>query len=50
MASEGLQLKATARVRLTKLDESGKVIGVEEHEVELTEEEAHTLWHSQQQA
>ena len=50
MANEGLAVKATARVRLTKLDDAGKVIGIEEHEVELTPEEAETLWHSQQQA
>lgn len=50
MANEGLQLKATATVRLTKLDETGNVIDVEEHTVDLTEEEATALWHSQQQA
>lgn len=50
MANEGLQLRATARVKLTKLDENGKLIGVEEHEVELTKEEAEALWRSQQQA
>lgn len=50
MANEGLPIKATARVRLTKIDDTGKVIGVEEHDVELTPEEAETLWHSQQQA
>lgn len=50
MANEGLSLKATARVRLTKLDEAGNVIGVEEREVELTQEEANNLWLSQQQA
>lgn len=47
---DGLNLKATAKVKLTKLDEHGKVIGVEEHEVELTREEAEAIWHSQQQA
>lgn len=47
---EGLNLKATARVTLTKLDENGSVVGTEEHEVELTKEEAEALWHSQQQA
>lgn len=46
---EGLHLKATAKVRLTKLDEFGKVIGVEEHEIELTKEEAEELWRSQTQ-
>ena len=50
MANEGLQLKATATVRLTKLDEAGNIIGTEEHTVDLTEEEANTIWHSQQQA
>lgn len=46
---EGLNLKATALVTLTKLDENGNVVGTEEHEVNLTEEEAATLWHSLQQ-
>lgn len=49
MANEGLNMKATARVRLTKLDEAGNVIGFEEREVELTKEEAEALWLSQQQ-
>jgi hypothetical protein len=44
-----LKLTATARVKLTKLDECGRVIGVEEREISLTEEEAKSLWHSQQQ-
>ena len=47
---EGLQLTATAKVKLTKLDEHGNVIGVEEQTIQLTEEEAKNLWHSQQQA
>ena len=47
---EGLKLRATARVKLTKLDENGKVIEVTEQEDELTKEEAEALWHSQQQA
>ena len=46
---EGLNLKATAKVMLTKLDENGHVIGVEEHSVDLTEKEAESLWHSLQQ-
>lgn len=46
---EGLSLKATARVTITKLDENGAIIGTEEHEVELTKEEAEALWRSQQQ-
>lgn len=50
MANEGLQLKATATVRLTKLDDVGNIIDTEEHIVDLTEEEANALWHSQQQA
>lgn len=44
------KLKATAIVKITKLDGNGNVIGVEEHTVNLTEEEAEKLWHSQQQA
>ena len=43
------KLKAHAHVTLTKLDENGKVIGVEEHEIELTEKEAKELWRLQQQ-
>lgn len=50
MAQEGLHLNATARVKLTKLDEDGNVIGVEERDINLTEEEALAIWHSQQQA
>ena len=46
---EGLNLKATAQVTITKLDENGNVIGVEKHEVNLSREEAEALWHSQQQ-
>lgn len=44
-----LSLTAKAHVKLTKLDENGSVIGIEEHEVDLTREEAEALWHSQQQ-
>lgn len=47
--SENVQLRATAHVKLTKLDENGCIIGVEEHEVALTEEEAMELWQLQQQ-
>ena len=47
---EGLNLKAVARVTLTKLDENGNVVGTEEHSVDLTKEEATALWHSLQQA
>jgi hypothetical protein len=50
MAQEGLKLTATARVTLTKLDEDGNIIGVEESDVTLTEEEAHAIWQSQTQA
>lgn len=50
MANEGLQLKATATVRLLKYDENDTLISTEEHTVELTEEEANAIWHSQQQA
>ena len=46
---EGLNLKATAKVTLTKLDENGKVIGVETREIDLTKKEASELWHSLQQ-
>lgn len=46
---DGLNLKATTKVLLTKLDENGQVVGVEEHYVDLTEEEAKSLWHSLQQ-
>lgn len=44
-----LNIKATAHVKLTKIDDKGNEI-VEEHDVELTQEEAEELWHSQQQA
>lgn len=47
---EGLQLKATAHVKLTKKDSDGNIIDVIEREVNLTEEEARNLWQSQQQA
>lgn len=48
--TEGAHLKATARVKLTKRDNAtGEVLGVEEHEVTLTEEEARELWRSQMQ-
>lgn len=46
---EGFNLTATAHVKLTKLDEAGNVIGFEEREVKLTEEEAKELWLLQQQ-
>lgn len=48
MNNEGLRLTAKAHVKLTKLDESGNIISVEEREVNLTDEEAEALWHSQQ--
>ena len=46
---EGLHIKATAQVKLTKLDEHGNIIGEETHEVKLTDKEAEALWHSQMQ-
>lgn len=49
MATEGLSLSAKAKVRLTKLDDSGNVIGTEEHEVLLSGEEVKSLWDLQQQ-
>lgn len=49
MNNEGLCLTAKAHVKLTKLDESGNIIIVEERDVDLTKEEAEALWHSQQQ-
>lgn len=45
---EGLNINATAKVKLKKLDSSGNVISEEEHEVVLTEKEAEALWHLQQ--
>lgn len=42
-------IKATATVTLTKRDEHGNIISVEEHRVALTKEEVEALWHSQQQ-
>lgn len=48
--SENLHLTATAKVKISKYDENGILAGVEEHVVDLTEEEAKALWHSQQQA
>ena len=47
---DNVKIKAQARVKLTKLDADNNVIGVEEHLVDLTNEEAEKLWHSQQQA
>lgn len=43
-------IKATAHIKLTKLDAAGNIIEVKESEVPLTETEARELWHSQQQA
>lgn len=48
--NEGLCLTAKAHVKLTKKDELGNVISVDERDIDLTEEEAHELWLSQQQA
>lgn len=50
MSNEGAQLKAVAKVKLTKLDKSGNVISIDEHLVELNKEEVEALWQSQQQA
>lgn len=46
---EDIKLKATAKVKITKLDDKGNVIEIEERTVALTEEEAKKLWLSQQQ-
>ena len=46
---ENAQISATARIKLTKLDDKGNVIEVEEHDIALTEEEVKNLWLSQQQ-
>lgn len=48
--TENMQLRAMAHVKLTKKDEQGNIISVEERDVELTEKEAEEIWHSQQQA
>lgn len=50
MDNEGLRLVATARVKLSKFDEHGKLISTEEHDVELTDKEAEAIWLSQKQA
>ena len=50
MATAGLNIQATAHVKITKLDENDKVIEVCEHNTQLTREEAERLWLSQQQA
>lgn len=49
MNNENLQLKAKAKVKLTKIDEHNNIIGYEEHEVDLSGEEAEALWLLQQQ-
>ena len=41
---EGLTLKATATVRITKLNERGEVVGTEELKADLTQKEAEALW------
>lgn len=46
--SEPAKLKATAHVKLSVFDENGQLVRIDEHEVELTEEEAKQLWLSQQ--
>lgn len=47
---DGLNINATAKVKIVKQDNSGNIIGIEEHETTLTEEEAKSLWDLQQQA
>lgn len=47
---ENIPLRATAHIKITKINDSDDSVVVEEHDVELTEEEARKLWHSQQQA
>ena len=47
---EDIKLKATAKVKLTKKDDKGNIIELQEREIALTEKEAKELWHSQQQA
>lgn len=42
-------IAATAAVKITKFDERGNVVDIEEHVVKLTEEEAKALWLSQKQ-
>lgn len=49
MPNEGLTLTAKATVKLTKLDEHGRIVEETEKEVELTREEVEALWRSQQQ-
>lgn len=46
---DGLDIKAKAVVKLTKIDEYGSIIETTEQEVSLTREEAEALWQSQQQ-
>lgn len=46
---DGIALRATAHVTLTKLDEHGNIVEVLENDVDLTDEEAQAIWHSQQQ-
>ena len=42
-------LMAKVKVKITKLDEDGKLIGEEEHETLMSAEEARNLWQSQMQ-
>lgn len=48
MAIEGLNVTAKAHVKLVKLDESGKIISTTEQDIDLSREEAESLWRSQQ--
>lgn len=47
--NDGLNLSAKVKVRLTKLDNNGNVVGIDEHECSLTREEAEKLWQLQKQ-
>lgn len=49
MSNSDMRLKATATVKLTKLDKDGNVVGFEERVIDLTDEEAKAIWHSQTQ-
>lgn len=43
-------LRATAKVTITKVDnDTGEVVGIEEQEIILSDEEARTIWQSQQE-
>lgn len=46
---DALNIKGTAHVKLTKLDERGNVIEIKELDVDLTDKEVNALCLSQQQ-